>query len=406
MSAEVPIHRPFVGEEEAEAVRRVLASRWLGMGAVTRSFEERLEQYLGARHVVAVSSCSAALHLALAACELQPDDEVILPSLTFAACPQAVLAAGGRPVFCDVTPETLSLDVDDVARRITPRTRAIMPVHYGGFACPMDDVLALAGNAGARVVEDAAHAFGSAYRGQMVGTLGDLTCFSFDPVKNVTCGEGGAVATDDDDLAQRVRLGRNLGISRDSWVRRDAPRSWAYNVVASGFRYHMSDVHAAIGLVQLDRVDEVKERKRQLVRLYVEGLHGVDGVEPVIGDVDSAFPFLFAVRVPVKRRDALLDFLLSRGVHAWVHFLPNHLEPVFAGFREALPVTERVAREVMSLPLYYELSDGDVERVCDFIRAFFEQTGERRRASAGPRHAEVRGRARPSGPRARTQSVG
>jgi dTDP-4-amino-4,6-dideoxygalactose transaminase len=372
MSVELPIHRPFIGPEEAEAVRRVLESRWLGMGAMARQFEKRLEEYLGARYVVAVGSGSAALHLALDALELQSEDEVILPSFTFAACPQAVLAAGARPVFCEVIPESLNIDVDDVSRRLTPRTRAIMPIHYGGFPCPMGELLALAREHGLQVVEDAAHAFGSAYNGKMIGTLGDLTCFSFDPVKNVTCGDGGAVATDNDDFATRVRLGRNLGISRDSWVRRESPQPWSYDVVSPGFRYHMSDVHAAIGLAQLDRIDELKDRKRRLVRRYAHGLRGLEGVIPVLGEIDSALPFLFAIRVPGDRRAALLDHLREYGVQAWVHFVPNHVQPAFARFAEPLPVTERVSAEVLTLPLYYELSDADVDRVCGAVRAFFE----------------------------------
>jgi perosamine synthetase len=372
MSVDLPIHRPFVGAEEAEAVRRVLESRWLGMGPTTREFERRLKEYLGARYVVAVSSGTAALHLALDALRLRADDEVVLPSFTFAACPQAVVAAGARPVFCEITPETLTLDIDDASRRITPRTRAIMPVHYGGFACPMDELLALGRENGIAVVEDAAHAFGSAYKGRMIGTLGDLTCFSFDPVKNVTCGDGGAVATNNDELAARVRLTRNLGISRDSWVRRESPQPWSYDVVSPGFRYHLSDVHAAIGLAQLDRVEEFKDRKRRLVRRYMDGLRGLDAIHPVLGDVDSALPFLFAIRVSGDRRAGLLDHLHEHGVQAWVHFVPNHVQPAFARFAEPLPMTERVSAEVLTLPLYYELSDPDVDRVCGAVRAFFE----------------------------------
>jgi perosamine synthetase len=372
MSIDLPIHRPFVGQEEAEAVRRVLESRWLGMGPMTREFEGRLKEYLGARYVVAVSSGTAALHLALDALRLGAEDEVVLPSFTFAACPQAVLAAGARPVFCEITPETLSLDVEDVSRRITPRTGAIMPVHYGGFACPMDELLKLGREHGIPVVEDAAHAFGSAYKGRMIGTLGDLTCFSFDPVKSLTCGDGGAVATGNEELAARVRLSRDLGISRDSWGRRVSPQPWSYDVVSPGFRYHLSDVHAAIGLAQLDRIDEIKDRKRHLVRRYADGLRGLHGITPVLGDVDSALPFLFAIRVSGDRRAALLDHLREQGVQAWVHFVPNHVQPAFVRFAEPLPVTERVSAEVVTLPLYHELSDADVDRVCAAVRAFFE----------------------------------
>src|SRR5262245_28053061 len=192
----IPIHRPSIGERELAAVAAVFESRWLGMGDVTRAFEERIEGICGARHAVAVGSGSAALHLALAALELEPGAEVIVPSMTFVSCPQAVVAVGARPVFCDVAIDTVSLDVDDVARRIPPRTRAVMPGHYGGFPCELDRLVELARADELAIVEDAAHAFGSAYGERMIGAGGDLTCFSFDPVKNITCGEGGAVATD------------------------------------------------------------------------------------------------------------------------------------------------------------------------------------------------------------------
>jgi len=367
---EIPIHRPSVGERELAAVRSVLESRWLGMGSVTRELEERIADIVGARHAVAVASGSAALHLALVACDLRPHDEVLLPSMTFVSCPQAVLAVGARPVFCDVDPATVNLDIESAAERITPRTRALMPVHYAGFPCPMDELMALAGERGLLVVEDAAHAFGSAYGDRMIGSIGDVTCFSFDPVKNVTCGEGGALTTDDDALAERIRLARNLGIGQDSWSRRDAERPWYYEAAGPGFRYHISDVHAAIGLAQLDRFDEFRSRKRSLLRRYRDGLDGLASVQLVAGDIDSSFPFLCSIRVLDGRRDALLGHLRDNGIQAWVHFVPSHLQPAFAQFAEPLPATERLYGELLTLPLYTELSDEDVDRVVACVREF------------------------------------
>jgi perosamine synthetase len=370
---DIPIHRPAIGEAEIDAVRRVLESRWLGMGSRTAEFERRLCELLGVRHVVAVSSGSAALHLALAVLRLEPGDEVIVPSMTFVSCPQAVVAAGGRPVFCEVDPETVTLDLGDVARRITPRTRAVMPVHYGGFPCAMDELLALAHEHDLAVVEDAAHAFGSEYRGRMVGSIGDLACFSFDPVKNITCGEGGAVTTDDDALAVRLRLMRNLGVGRDSWSRREHGRPWFYEASDFGLRYHLTDLNAAIGLVQLDRFDQLQARKRELFRRYRQGLEGVEGVELIAGEIDTAFPFLCALRVQDGRRDELSDWLEARGIQAWVHFVPSHLQPAFAGTSEPLPVTEALYEELLTLPMYAELTDPDVDRIVDDVRAFFAQ---------------------------------
>ncbi|MGE5294215.1 MAG: DegT/DnrJ/EryC1/StrS family aminotransferase, partial [Solirubrobacterales bacterium] len=206
----IPVQRPCLGPEELQAVERVFSSGWLGHGEVTLAFEQKLRMFLGARHAVAVSNGTAALHLALDALDLKPQDEVLVPTLTFVATPQAVLMAGATPVFCDVDPATFNLDVRDAASRVTPRTKAILPVHYGGTACDMDAVHQLAARAHLHVVEDAAHAFGSTYNGRKIGTLSELTCFSFDPIKNITCGEGGAVVTHDPVLAEKVAARRVL----------------------------------------------------------------------------------------------------------------------------------------------------------------------------------------------------
>jgi perosamine synthetase len=366
----ISIHRPEVGEPELDAVRRVLESRWLGSGPVTEAFEARIRDVTGAAHAIAVSSGSAALHLALLALDLRPGDEVVLPSLTHVSGPQAVLAAGGIPVFCDVEPETANADPADVRRVVTPRTRAILPVHYAGFACRMEELLGIAREHGLAVVEDAAHAFASSYGTRAIGSLGDLTCFSFDPVKNVTCGEGGAVTTDDDALALAVRQATNLGVPNDSWRRRATERPWRYEATSTGFRYQLSDVNAAVGLAQLDRLEELRTRKRALLGRYRAGLAGLDGLVPLGGDVTSSFPFLCAVRVARGRRDGLMDHLARDGIQAWVHFPPCHLQPAFVRFGRPLPTTEALYAELVTLPLHVGLSDTDVDRVIASARDF------------------------------------
>jgi perosamine synthetase len=366
--ATIPIHRPCVGEPELAGLARVLESRWLGMGRLAREFEERVSTIAEARHAVAVASGSAALQLSLAALELGPGDEIILPAMTFVSCPQAIAAVGATPVFCDVEEASVGIDVADAASRVTERTRAVMPVHYAGFPCDLGGLVELARDHGLAIVEDAAHAFGSSYGERPIGAIGNLTCFSFDPVKNITCGEGGAVTTNDDELARKLLLLRNLGVGRDSWARRDETRPWYYESSAIGIRSHLPDVNAAIGLAQLDRMESVRARKRELLRRYLDGLAGVDGVIPVCGDIDTAFPFLCAVRVLGGRRDALLDHLERDGIQAWVHFVPCHLQPAFAGATSSLPVTERLFDELITLPLYAELSDEDVDRVVSSVR--------------------------------------
>jgi len=354
-----------------DAVGRVLESRWLGMGKVTKAFEERLRAFLGAKHVIAVNTGTAALHVALAALDLAPADEVIVPSLTFISSAQAILAAGARPVFCEVTPDRLHIDVDDAMARTTPRTRAIMPVHYGGQVCDMDALLSLARERNLWVVEDAAHAFGSSYKGRRVGTLGDITCFSFDPVKNITCGGGGAVATDNDGLAQRILPRRNVGMDADSWSRLHDERNWYYEVVAPGYRYHLADLNAAIGLEQLKRVEEFKARKRAIVQRYGEAFADVSELTLIVHDCAETFPFSYVIRALDGRRDAFMRHLRERGVGSSVEFIPNHLHPLFAESSERLPRTEQLYKEILTLPLYVEMTAADIECVITAVRGFF-----------------------------------
>ncbi len=368
----IPVQRPYLAEEELNAVRSVFDSRWLGLGSVTKEFEEKLKEFLGAKHVIAVNTGTSALHIALDALGIGPGDEVIVPSLTFVASVQAVTNCGARPVFCDVEVETLNMDPSDVEDRITPNTRAIMPVHYGGLACHMDDILAIAEKHNVFVVEDAAHAFGSLHQGKKIGTLGHVTCFSFDPIKNITCGEGGAVVTDDDKIAANIIPKRILGIDNDTWTRYRSERNWFYEVVTQGYRYHMSNINAAIGLEQLKRMEDFRSRKQEIVRRYDEAFKVSRGLVSPQRNLDETFPFFFIIRVMEGRRDSLMTFLKEREIGSGVHYIPNHLQPLFSDFHVPLPRTEQVYKEIITLPLYFEMTDDDVDRVIsavlDFLR--------------------------------------
>lgn len=366
----IVVHKPSIGPAEIAAVTEVCAAGWLGMGEITDAFEARLREVVGVRHAVGVQSGTAALHLALEAVGVGSGDEVIVPSFTFAASVQAVLMAGGTPVFCDIDVETLSLDVDDAVRRITPATKAVLPVDYGGAACDYDRLLEQTRPRGIAVVADAAHSFGSTYKGRAVGTLADVTCFSFDATKTITCGDGGAVVTDDDGIAERCFGARNLGIAQDPWTRRLSRRPWSYDVVGHGYRYRLGNLNAAIGLVQLDRLEEFRARKAEIVSRYDEALADCPGVVLPERRREETLPFLYVIRVLAGRRDALLDHLAARSVQGWVHFTPNHLQPAFAAYRVPLPVTERVFGEVVSLPLHMRLTDDDVDRVVEGVRSF------------------------------------
>jgi perosamine synthetase len=246
-----------------------------------------------------------------------------------------------------------------------------MPVHYGGLACELDAFAPIARERGIRIVEDAAHAFGSTSRGRKIGSFGDITCFSFDPIKNITCGEGGAIATADREVAARVSRGRLLGIDNDTWSRYRNERNWFYEVTGGGYRYHMSNINAAIGLEQLKRVDEFRMRKQAIVRRYDEAFADLSGLSLLTHDLDETFPFFYIVRVADGRRDALMAHLKAREIASGVHYIPNHLQPAFSRYRVALPATERVYEEMLTLPLFFEMTDAEVGTVIDAVRGFF-----------------------------------
>lgn len=369
----IATYRPCLGAEELRAVQAVFESRWLGCGPTTERFEQRLAEYFGCKHVIALGHGTDALHLALDALELAPGDEVIVPSLTFAATIQAILMCGASPVFCEVEPDTLNLDVRDAEKRITPRTRVILPVHFAGLPCDMNRLFEMAKARHIRIVEDAAHAFGSLYQGRPVGTLGDLTCFSFDSIKNITCGEGGAVATDDAGWARRIAQRRRLGIDTRFTPRGPEEAQWQYHVVSHGFRQHMSDINAAIGLVQLDRFPEFQRRRREIVARYDAAFLQIQTVQPLRHDLTSTCPWAYVLKVSAGRRDSFREFLARRGVNTLVQFIPNHLQPAFEAFRCELPITERLFSEIVSLPLHVELSDADVAAVIEAVESFAKE---------------------------------
>lgn len=380
----IPTHRPALGAAELSAVGRVFDSRWLGHGETTVAFEKALGGILGSPHVIGVSSGTAALHLALDALDLPPGSGVVVPSLTFVASVQAILAAGLTPLFCDVDASTLQLDLEDVRARLAAvasrpgsaaRPRAIMPVHFGGAACDMAALMALASEHDLLVVEDAAHAFGSTQEGRPLGTFGIAGCFSFDPIKNVTCGEGGAIATSSRRVAERVTATRALGISSDGWSRHTGSASWAYEVHDRGWRCHLPNLNAAIGLAQLERAPLLRARKQEVVERYHAALHSLPGLTVITRPSPDVFPFTYAVRVHDGRRDHLMACLRARNVGTSVEYIPNHLQPAFAAWRTSLPVTEQLHREILSLPLFAELTDDDVSYVVDAVTTYFGHGG-------------------------------
>ena len=379
--AALPFYRPDIGEEEIAAVVETLRSGWLTVGPRTHEFEQAFARYIGAPHAVAVSSCTAALHLALDALDLQPEDEVITSTLTFTATGATIVHAGARPVLVDCTPDTLNIDPTEVTKKVTARTRAIVPVHFAGHPAPMDEILAIARHHKITVLEDAAHALPASYRGRRIGTIGDLTAFSFYATKNLCTGEGGMLTTADAAITDRLRMRRLHGMSRDAWRRYSNDGSWRYDVSYPGFKYNMTDTAAAMGLVQLRRLPAMHHRRQELAQQYSELLADCSALQlPVtLPDVEHAW-HLYAVRLRPERlrchRDAVIEELKAAGIASQVHFIPLHLHSFYRdafGYRpEDFPVASAAAETLLSLPFFTLMSDDDVRLVAVTLRRILD----------------------------------
>jgi perosamine synthetase len=369
----IPISRPSFGEEEVQALRDTLTSGWVGSGPKTVEFEQRFAEFLGVEHVVALNSASAALHLAMLAAEVE-GQEVLTTSMTFVSTNHAILLGSGRPVFCDIEPHTLNISPREIEKKITPTTRAIIVVHYGGHACDMDPIMELARDHGLWVIEDAAHACGGLYKGRKLGTIGDMGCFSFQATKNMTTGDGGVLATDDSALAARVRKLRWMGISKPTWerFRPGRPRrAWMYDVEEVGFKYEMNDLAATLGLVQLAKLDEANAQRRQLVERYRNAFAGIPGVEFTPNEEYAQNSCYNAVlKVDAGLRDELCEYLDRRGIDSNVHYYPNHLLPLYRPYTTRLPVTETQWQRILSIPLYPDLHPAQQDRVIECVSSF------------------------------------
>jgi dTDP-4-amino-4,6-dideoxygalactose transaminase len=375
----LPFALPDIDEAEIDAVVACLRSGWVTTGPVTRRFEQDFGAYLGGDvQAIAVNSATAGLHLALESLGIGPGDEIIVPTLTFTATAEVARYLGARPVFVDVEPDRMTLSVTAVEAALTPRTRAIVPVHYAGLACDMDGLLALARRHGLRVVEDAAHAFPTRYNGHLVGTLdSDITVFSFYANKTMTTGEGGMVVTRDPALAQRVRVMRLHGISQDAFDRYVSHNpAWYYEVMAAGFKYNLTDIASAIGIEQLRKIDRFASRRADLARRYHDGLADLPLHLPARPDGDSTHAWhLYVVRLahgaPLGRDD-LIGELARRGIGTSVHFIPLHRQPYWRDTYDLLParfpVAEACYPRMLTLPLYTKMSDADQDRVIGHLR--------------------------------------
>lgn len=378
----VPFHTPSIGEEEIAAVTETLRSGWLTTGSKVKEFEARFAERVGAKYAVATNSGTAALHIALEVLGITEGDEVIVPTMTFAATAEVVLYLKAKPVFVDCEPTTLNLDSDALERAMTFRTKAFMPVHFGGYPCEMDRIHDLAQLHHVAVVEDAAHAFPAQYRGRQVGQMSDVTCFSFYATKPLTTGEGGMATTDNAAWAEHMRCMTLHGITKDAWNRYSGAGSWFYEIQFPGYKYNMTDIAAAIGLVQLKRSDQFLMTRIQIAAMYSEAFSDLTELRlPTEGAHISHAWHLYVIQLELERlrisRNEFIEALKKQNIGASVHFIPLHLHPYYRktfGYRpKDFPQASALFDRIVSLPIYPNMGQEDVQAVIRAVRTVVAQ---------------------------------
>ncbi len=368
---------PRIDDDEIEEVEQTLRSGWLGTGPKVHRFENLFREYTGAAHAMALNSCTAALHLAMVSAGVKAGDEVITTPMTFCATANAVIHAGAKPVFVDVDRTTMNIDPERVERAVTPKTRAILPVHFAGRPCDMDAILDIARRRGLLVVEDAAHCIEGVYRGRKVGAIGDVTCFSFYVTKNITTAEGGMATTRREDLADKIKMYGLHGMSRDAWKRYSDSGYVQYDVVFPGFKYNMTDLQASLGIHQMARIDRWWLRRQEVWRRYDEAFADLPVIRPAPPEPDTRHArHLYTLLVDNKEakisRDDFQRELFERRIGTGIHFKSLHLHEyyrnAFDHHRGDFPNAEYISDRTISLPLSAAMSEEDVQDVIDAVR--------------------------------------
>lgn len=368
----LPYCRPSISQEEIDEVSEVLRSGWLTSGPKVIEFEERFRDYIGCNEAVATNSCTAGLHLSLIALNIGQGDEVITSPMTFPSTANVIVNVGATPVFADIERETLNIDCDEVLNATSNETKAIMPVHYAGNSCNMNRIMKIADEKRIRIVEDAAHAVGATYADKKIGTFGISTSFSFYVTKNMTTGEGGMITASDGDIADKIRMLRMHGIDRDAWKRHHKGGNWYYEVKCAGYKYNMTDVQAAMGLVQLRKLDEFNAQRQLMAHYLTKGLHGIPEVALPHSTENSErvwhlFPILLDIENLKIDRDEFIKAMLAENIGVSVHFIPVHRHPFYRKeynfSKEDFPVANWAYERLVSLPLYPLMTEDDMDDV-------------------------------------------
>ncbi len=370
----IPFSRPWIDETEIEAVSQVLASKWISSGARVREFERAFAEYLGVKHAIAVSSCTAALHLSLVVSGISTDDEIITTPYTFTATAEAIRYVGAKPVFVDIEPDTLNINIDNIEQAITPKTKAIIPVHIAGLPCDMTELQNICAKHNLILIDDAAHALPTQYNGQYIGNLGDLSAFSFYANKNLTTAEGGMITTNNDDYAGQLQTMRLHGIDKDAWSRQSRRSVWRYDITSEGYKYNMTDIQAAMGLCQLMKLNKQHERRRNIAEIYQNELQKIPQIStPFVPENENEHSWhLYIIQLQETDRDKFVDTLREENIECSVHYIPLHLFDFYQkqyGYKEGdFPYAEEVFERVVSLPLHPGLSNDHVYTVIETIR--------------------------------------
>lgn len=381
-AAMLPFHRPSIDEAAEQSVIETLRSGWLTTGPKTKQFQRDLAAYVGARHAVAVNSCTAALHLALDAVGVGPGDEVITTPMTFAATANVICHRGARPVFVDIEADTANIDATLIEAAITPRTRALMPVDFAGQPPEMDAIMGIGARHGLPVIEDAAHSIGASYAGRRVGAVADITAFSFYATKNITSGEGGALVTDNPEWAERAAIMSLHGISRDAWKRYSEPGYQHWDIIAPGFKYNMFDIQAALLHSQLQDIDHLWQRRRDITMRLRQGLADVPEVyaladRPNLVSAYHLFTTVFRTEMLTADRDTIMKALEAENISIGIHYRAVHLHPyyreTFGLQRGMFPRAEYYSDRTISLPFFPSMTNGDVDDVVCAVKKVIER---------------------------------
>jgi perosamine synthetase len=378
----IPFHIPVIEEDEIQSVVETLKSGWLTTGRNVKTFEDNFARYVGCKHAVAVNSGTAALHIALDAVGISEGDEVIVPAMTFAATAEVVLYFKAKPVLIDCEPDTFNLDPDKIEAAITSKTKAIIPVHFGGQPCEMDQILAIAKKYNLKVIEDAAHALPTSDHGRTVGTIGDITCFSFYATKTITTGEGGMATTENPEWAERMRMMSLHGISHDAWKRYTKEGSWYYEILYPGFKYNLTDIAAAIGIQQLKKCNEFWEARQRIAMNYSKAFADLKEIQlPACRNGVQHAWHLFVIQLNLERlkinRNQFIEALREKEIGTSVHFIPLHFHPYYRetfGYRpEDFPNASAIFDRIISLPIYPKMTEGNVRDVIVAVRQIVQE---------------------------------